>query len=261
MKTECCSQKPLARRLKESWSIYVVFGLLFLPISHSLGAGGYDIPSVGFVFVEQRPTFTSEDKTARSANIYIGEQGLVQKYFREDYQLKQINESFLDTADVFKSLPGISLKAISNNMADAMSPPSQAHPACTRIIIRQPAGGEYQWQGPDNMIPPVLKKIVQEATALAEKTKPAAPAVHAFVRADILSAEQLAEYRVAKTLRSVNNLDELDPILNEALLHPFRLIAVPGGGNPLSVFSIKGEANHVPFFYNETGYEIIRYSY
>jgi len=55
----------------------------------------------------------------------------------------------------------------------------------------------------------------------------------------------------------------LDSVLQEALVHPFRMIPVPGGEkgkNPFSAFAIKGESSPLPLLYNGAGYEVSRYS-
>lgn len=232
------------------------------------------IPQTGaFIFIEIKPPFSSEDRTAKSTAIYLNEKGLVQRYACEDYQIKELQEDSLPVANIFKALSAISLKSLPGRPeADFSQPFSQAHPGRTRVVVRQSGGVNYQWAGASNAVPSPLQKLVQDSSALALKLSTAhtsglAPKLNtaktpagAFVRAYVLSADTLDEYRVNKLLKTIKTLDELDSVLQEALVHPFRLIPVPEGKNPFSAFAIRGESNSLPLLFNGTGYEVSRYS-
>ena len=126
-------------------------------------------------------------------------------------------------------------------------------------MVRQSAGVDYQWAGASDAVPSPLQKLVQDSSALAETLKVKKTPAGAFVRANILSADRLDEYRVFKLLKTVENLDELDPVLQDALLNPCRLIPVPEGKNPFAAFAVKGKSSPLPLLYNATGYEVSRY--
>lgn len=213
-----------------------------------------------FIFIEQQPAFTSENKTARVTNIYLAAQGLVQQYAGEDYRIRQISESSLPVAAIFKLPAPIDTIAASQETPAAMLPPSQAHPAHTRIVTPAADGAPGHWQGAAAAVPAALQKIIQEATRLAGQAGPPAAAAGIYARADILSAEKLDEYRVRHGLQSVKHLAELPPALQEAVQHPFRLIPVPAGADPFSALAGKGPANRFGILLNAVGYEIIRFS-
>ncbi len=234
------------------------------------------IPQNGaFIFIEIKPPFSSEDRTAKSTAVYLDEKGLVQRYACEDYQIKELQEGSLPVADIFKTLSAIPLKSLPGRQkADRdMSQPSQAHPGHTRLVVRQSGGVDYQWAwASDDAAPSPLQKLVQDSSALAlklstahtsglaETLKAKKPTAGAFVRANILSADRLDEYRVFKLLKTVKTLDELDSVLQEALVHPFRMMPVPEGKNPFSAFVIKGKSSPLPLLFNGSGYEVSRYS-
>jgi|GEM_PF-3408402 len=226
------------------------------------------IPQTGaFIFIEIKPFSTSQDSTVKSTTVYLNEKGLVQRYACEDDNIKELQEDSLGVAgaNIFKTLSAISLTDLPGKReANRNMPrPSQAIPGNTRIVVRQSDGVDYKWAGVNDAVPSSLQKLVQDSSALAETLKAKKPTAGAFVRATILSANRLDEYRVFKLLKTVKNLNELDPVLQDALVNPFRLIPVPGGEkgkNPFSAFAIKGESSPLPLLFNGTGYEVSRYS-
>jgi len=242
---------------------FLVIITLALFALNGWGEGG------AFIFIEQRPPATSEDGTAKFTAIYLDEKGLVQRYAGEDDKL-ELQEGSLPVADVFKTLSAISLSGLRGPPgADPNLPPSQALPGHARVMVRQSAGAEHLWEGDADKIPAALKKIVQESSALALKLTDASKLAGAFLRANVLNADRLDEYRANKLLKTINAPDELDPVLREALAHPFRLVPVPGkekmeksekGENPFPGFVVKGKSSSLPLLYNGTGYEVCRYS-
>ena len=141
-----------------------------------------------------------------------------------------------------------------------MTMPTEAHPGHLRVIARRSGGARLSWAGQPDAVPPRLAALIRRAKALAAKAKQAAPASGAFLRADVLDPGRLSEFRALHLLKTVKNAQELGPALREALAHPFRLIPLPAGSNPFSAFPMKGEPDRLSLLYEETGYEVIRYS-
>lgn len=215
----------------------------------------------GFIFIEERPPFTSLDQTAKTQVTYLNDRGLVQRYACEDAKITVLAESSLNVADCFKRLSAISFKDLKSAPADENQPPSQAGPGHTRIALRKVSGEEYSWEGTTPLVPAGLNKLLEEARALATRSKPAAQAARTFVRADVLSAARREELQVMRLLQKVQNPNELSPILREALQRPFCLIRVLAGVNPFAAFTVKGDPDQLPLLVNATGYELNRYSF
>lgn len=254
-----------------------VFIIIILSVI-ALNGRGESIPQTGaFIFIEIKPPSTSQDATVKSTAVYLNEKGLVQRYACEDDNIKELQEGSLPVAgaNIFKTLSAISLKSLPGRQeADPNLPPSQAHPGHARIMVRQSGGAEHLWEGNADNIPAGLQKLVQDSSALAETLKAKkTPACNlaaadsiagrpagAFVRANVLSADRLDEYRVFKLLKTVKTLNELDPVLQDALVNPYCMISVPEGKNPFSTFAGKGASSPPPLLFNGTGYEVSRYS-
>ncbi|MBI2441194.1 MAG: hypothetical protein HYV35_07485 [Lentisphaerae bacterium] len=236
--------------------------VLILPVLISLASGGTSAPPQGaLIFIEDRPAFTSADRTAQNKAIYLNDRGKVQRYVSEDHTIKAFAESALDVANCFKTLSALSFKSLPTGPvpADENQPPSQAGPGHTRLVLRQAPGVEYIWEGTTTLVPTELRKLLEEARALAAQARPAA-ATGVFVRADLMSAQRRDEYRAMRLLRQVENLKDLTPVLQEALAHPFCLISAPSGENPLAAFAVKGAPSQVHIVFQDTGYELSRYS-
>lgn len=238
--------------------------IVILSVLIGLASGGATAPPQGgFIFIEERPPFTSEGRTAQAHVTYLNDRGLVQRYACEDNKIKALVESSLSVADCFKTLSAISFKALPTapEPADENQLPAQAGPSHTRLIVRQASGAEYSWEGTTSLVPADLRKLLEEARSLAVLPTPAAAAARVFVRADVLSAQRREEYRAMRLLHEVQNPNELSPVLREALLRPFCLISVPSGVNPFAAFAVKGEPDQLQLLFNETGYELNRYSF
>ncbi|MBI2437371.1 MAG: hypothetical protein HYV36_00950 [Lentisphaerae bacterium] len=215
-----------------------------------------------FIFIEERPAFTSADRTAQAQVIYLNDRGKVQRYACADDKITAFAESSLSVEPCFKTLAALSLKALPTAPApaDENQPPSQAGSSHTRVVLRQAPGAEYIWEGTTSLVPAELGKLLEEARKLAAQARPAA-AAGVFVRADLMSAQRRDEYRSMRLLRQVQNLNDLAPVLPAALAHPFCLIRAPAGENPLAAFAVKGEPSQVQIVFQDTGYEFSRYTW
>ncbi|MFH1725202.1 MAG: hypothetical protein ABII00_11365 [Elusimicrobiota bacterium] len=234
-----------------------------LALAVSTGWGENAFHAGAFIFIEEQPPFTSEDRTAKSVAFYLEDGGLVQRYACEDYLIEELKEASLPVAGVFRALNGIPSESLpaKQESAEAMLPPSQAHPGHLRVIARQSGGARLSWAGQPDAVPSRLAALIRRAKALAARAKRVPPASGAFLRADALDADNLAEYRAGNSLKTLKNVEEMDPALRETLAHPFRLIPVSAGANPFSAFAMKGEPDRLRLLYKETSYEVIRYSW
>lgn len=226
-----------------------------------LTANGENAPHRdAFIFIEERPAFTSEDRTARTRVIYLNDRGKVQHYTCEDDKIKTFAESALNVADCFKTLSAISLKSLPTGPApaDEKQPPAQAGPSHTCLILRKASGAEYSWEGTTSLVPAELGKLAEKARALAAQARPVTAGV--FVRADLMSTQRRDECRAMRLLHQVQNIEDLHPVLQEALTRPFCLVPIPPHANPFAALAVKGEPDQLQLIFNETGYELSRYS-